>query len=337
GLVSLVEAGVVDSLVLAQEDAATTGPHIAEQAELGEEARRLGVADAVHIYPGADEVGMTLLARAAAEKLGLAAGVYPLYSTPCGAESVALFEDRPLRMTVGGQIAAAGLRIAPEERSADIVLGLHAPPVARQANIGQVSPTSAPRAPFVEHLMRLARSGREVALADAAYCNGADPALVSALGAHGAMPHLAGFAAWNTAGNTLGSALAHAALRWMARQAASGRSGGRVRDAATRAHVEFLFERLVDDYGYQTVVRPHAYRFARESLDQWPLNLRRGRRRVSAYVDGQLDALAGRLFAEQFEGAEVDDHRVAGLRELKIKLPWPRLFEVECEAEVALE
>ncbi|UCH34046.1 MAG: DUF4127 family protein, partial [Armatimonadota bacterium] len=72
GLVSLVEAGVVDSLVLAQEDAATTGPHIAEQAELGEEARRLSVADAVHIYPGADEVGMTLLARAAAEKLGLA-------------------------------------------------------------------------------------------------------------------------------------------------------------------------------------------------------------------------------------------------------------------------
>jgi len=328
-LVELVREGAVDFLVLAQEDAPTSGPHVAEQGELAAEAEQLGVASFVRIFPGADEQGMVLLARAAGEVLGVSAAVYPLSSTPGGADSVALFEDRPLRMTVAGQVEAAGLRVAPSEEGADVILALHSPPTPAQADINHIAPASAPRPPFVAHVAGLARGGKPVALADVAYCNGADPALVAALGEHRVLPHLAAFAGWNTAGNTIGAALAHAALRMMGEH---GRAGGR----SLRAHLEFLFERLVDDYAYQSVARADAYRFAREELGTYPLHLRRGRRRALAYVRRRLSSLAPELFAQHFEGEEVAGRRVRELRDLRVRLPWPRLFEAEVEARIGV-
>jgi len=47
--------------------------------------------------------------------------------------------------------------------------------------------------------------------------------------------------------------------------------------------------------------------------------------------------LARRLFAEHFAGAEVDGRRIGELCDLRVRLPWPRLFEVEVEARIALE
>ena len=334
-LVALAGEDVVDFLVFAQEDAPPTGPHVAEQKELVAEGQARGVTHRMRIYPGADETGIALMARAAAEAVGANPTVYPLCGTPGGTECVALFEDRPLGLTIGGQIEGIGLEVSETEGDADIVLAFHAPHLPKQTDINCVIEASAPDPEFVKHLAEVARTGKAVALADVAYCNGADPALVSALAAEKTLPHLAAFAAWNTAGNTIGTALAQAALRWVGRGIRS--RAGRSSAAAERAHIEFLFERLVDDYGYQTVVRPDAYRFVRETLGEWPLNLRRGRRGAAEYVRGRLEPLARQLFAEHFEGEEVDGRSIAALRGLKIKLPWPRLFEVEVEARVALD
>jgi len=325
-LIALAAEGALDFLVLAQEDAPSCGPHIGEQAELRAEALSCGAGELTAIFPGADEQGMALLARAAGAAKS-AGSVYPIYSTARGARAMALFEDRPLAMTVAGQIGAVGLRVAPTEEDADIVLGVHSPPGAAQSDVNHITPASAPPPAFIAHLADLARGGRDVALADVAYCNGADPALVMALAPYRLLPLVAGFAGWNTAGNTIGSALAQAALR------RRGRGDG----SATRAQVEFLFERLMDDYAYQTVVRREAYRFAREELGQFPLNLRRGRRRAVAYIETALQMLGERLFAEHLAGAEVDGRRIGELCDLRVRLPWPRLFEVEVEARVALQ
>jgi hypothetical protein len=332
-LVALVGEGALDFLVLAQEDAPPTGPHVAEQKELVTEAHERAVADRMRIYPGADETGIALMARAAAKAVGGKPTVYPLCGTPGGTECVALFEDRPLGRTIGGQIEGIGLEVSETEQDADIVFAFHAPHLPKQTDISCVIEASAPDPEFVTHLADAARGGKAVALADVAYCNGADPALVSALGAEKMLPHLAAFAAWNTAGNTIGTALAQAVL-WWTRRAVGSRAGRR---NAERAHIEFLFERLVDDYGYQTVVRADAYKFVRGILGEWPLNLRRSRRRALEYVRGRIEPLARQLFAEHLEGEEMNGRRIAALRDLRIRLPWPRLFEVEVEARIGLD
>lgn len=334
-LVGLVAEGAVDFLVLAQEDAPPTGPHIAEQAELASEAQRLGVSDSARIYPGTDETGIALLARAAGDALPAKVTVYVHGSTPHGAACVALFEDRPLGLTIGGQIEGVGMEIATTEEEADIVLAFHAPNVPKQTDINCVIAESAPSAEFIAHVGEMARAGKDVALADVAYCNGADPGLVAALASQRLLPHLAAFAGWNTSGNTIGTALAQAMMRRTAR--AIQADSWRMHTHAIRAHVEFLFERLVDDYGYQTVVRREAYQFARETLGEFPLNLRRGYRRATAFIQERLDPLARQLFHDHFEGEVVDGRRIVELRELRIWLPWPRLFEVEVEASIGTE
>ncbi len=326
-LVAMVHQELLDFLVLAQEDAPRSGPHIAEQSQLISAAADLGVAHAVRIFPGADEQGMVLLARAALEACGASATVYPLYSTRGGAEATALFEDRPLRMTVAGQVNAAGLTLSHTAEAADLLLALHSPPGKAQTDVHHVSPTSAPRASFVNHVAQRAHAGAHVALADVAYCNGADPALIAAMRGHRIFPHLAAFAGWNTAGNTIGCALAQAVMRMIGQGTARRQ----------RAQLQFLFERLLDDFGYQTVVRADAYRFARAELGDYPLNLARARRRAAGYVRERLAELARELFAGHFAGGEVHGWRIADLRELRIRLPWPRLFEVEVESRIALQ
>jgi hypothetical protein len=83
-------------------------------------------------------------------------------------------------------------------------------------------------------------------LIDAAYANGADPALAEELlKRHDLLNKLISYAGWNTTGNASGSALALAVACW-----ARGVSGGR-----DEAQSECLFTRLVDDWAYQSCVR----------------------------------------------------------------------------------
>ena len=90
--------------------------------------------------------------------------------------------------------------------------------------------------------------GYVVACADVAYANGADLKLVPLLKREVALEKLDGYAAWNTAGNTLGTVVAHAAVRFLAREAGLGLG-------SELAHLEFLLLRFADDWGYQGVVR----------------------------------------------------------------------------------
>jgi Protein of unknown function (DUF4127) len=85
-----------------------------------------------------------------------------------------------------------------------------------------------------------------VAVADVAYANGADPAMIPQLLAGVDVRELCGFAAWNTAGNTLGTVVAQAAMVHLAK--VKGLDSNKLLDD------QILF-RLLEDYVYQTVVR----------------------------------------------------------------------------------
>ena len=135
-------------------------------------------------------------------------------------------------------------------------------------------------------------AGARIVLVDLTFANGGDLSLGQALRTRGLWPKLAGYSAWNTLGNRVGCGLATLVL-----------------DSTP----EFLAERLADDLLYQADFRWRAaqllghpgltlsdYEVQRIQREVFPAL----RERVKAYLPAHCE----------------------------FRLPWQRLFEVECES-----
>jgi len=331
-VVKLVADGILESAILCQEDAAPIGPHLPEQQALIARAKELSIPQKVFLYAGADEASLLLLAKAACGARQPRIAV--CYGSREGAERVALYEDRPIEENLASQINASGGVMTRRPEEADLVLLVHTPTGPQRESLRLDEETERRSRPQARRLAQRATAllgaGARVAFADLAYNNGADPALVKALGAAQILPLLAGYAGWNTAANSLGTALAQGVLSGMEKE--SPPSGRR-----QRTDLDFLFERLVDDFLYQSLVRQEANEWA-ESLGLSPLFLDRAKSEVEGFVRKRLGKLAKEFFQAHFQDRLVaNGFRIARLRRLEIRLPWPRTFEVEVTARIEIE
>jgi hypothetical protein len=315
--VDLLAAGVLDYLVLAQEDAAPVGLHLPEQAALQARVGELGVGERVAMHPGADEVGLVLMARQLAHAAGCSPRISPRYASPAAAESVPLYEHQPLRRSVESQLRAAGAEPAQADH-ADAIMFLHTP-VGPQREAAEAPPAGSAHALGVQandlalDLSAAHDAGHMTGLADVAHANGADPELVAVLRREHAGDALHAFAAWNTAGNTVGAVAATLCLAVLA-----ARGGALSQEACDRS----VALRLLDDYGYQTCVRQQALVLAaRQGAD--PYALAEAAPEFEEFVRHELLSLAPALWTEA-----LPRFSSAGPAQLAVSLPWKRLFEV---------
>ena len=314
---ALLRDGVLEFLTLAQEDTAVEGLHVAEQQALRAWAQAHCDPARWQIYPGTDEAAMTLLARYLLGEAGLPFPVALHFRDAATAEHPALYEDRPLHevalghlQAVGGRPAADGLPCAvhtftPPQRDLFDMPALPAPTWG--AALAAFPDTGADRG-------LSALPGGPTAVADVAYCNGGDPHLLDALLTRGRYLALESYAGWNTAGNTLGTALAHAALRRV------GRARG-VTPAMEAAHQRALLIRLLDDGLYQTIIRASIVRRVEEK-GYSPLNLAKAAPLVEAWVNAAMHEIWHELRAHYPSLAVYPDS-------FRALLPWERLFEVQ--------
>ncbi|MEB3298321.1 MAG: DUF4127 family protein [Candidatus Sericytochromatia bacterium] len=284
----LVRDGVLELLCLTQDDCTPFGFNQAEK-------RRLeGLAPpGVLIYPGADEVASVLVGHVLLEGQApaLALEAWP----PEGGDIVAMYEDRPLVATAAGQIRALGARLAPADEAVACLI-LNAPAVSQgDLALGLGLEGVNARARPLEALRdRLAERTTPLILADVAYANGGDSALWRQ-GDEGPgfdPMRLAGLAAWNTAGNTIGTALA----MW-----AAWRTG----PADEEAWRALMAERLADDVLYQGWMRQQ---WKREGLDL---------------------SMAAAKFGSSFRKRFTELFPTAGMVPVGGNFPWRRWFEAE--------
>ncbi len=317
--VRLVADGVLDYLVLSQEDAAPVGIHIPEQLALRGQIEEFRVGDKVTITPGADEVGLLLMARhctlAADDSIGIALD----YAADLGADVFPAFESQPLRETAEASIAAAGARVAAPV-DADAILFVHTP-VDAQPDITQAPPRGQSPAlslqaeSLAERVEAAAGAGRVVGIADVAYCNGADPELVAALQRRDLIGKINALAGWNTAANTLGTAVSQLCMTAAAKSAGC--------QGPSEAARQFIAARLVDDYLYQSEVRQKAVARARElGADQFWLGEHHAE--LEQFVNSEIAPLA-RDLRSSLGSATLGNAEVS----IDVLLPWRRLFEVE--------
>jgi hypothetical protein len=315
-LLEMAADGTLDLLVISSDDTSEYGLGSREMRWVSEWVERTpGTRSRVLMYPGADEVGCALLARAFWQ--GRAPHFVFRYAIPGDEEVTAPFEDGPVRITLDRQVRAVGGVVVDDLATADFVVAVNTPSRRHPISYSEYNAVEAEhRTPYLSAFAQRIQSwlddGRRVIVTDVAYSNGADPVLVEQLFQYVDVTRLAAYGAWNTAGNTIGVALAH------------GLAASRARTPAQlQAQQRFLTHRFLEDWGYQYAVRAEvsaAYRqqYGTSTID--PAHFEQVKRDIEMGLQQRL---------AQIPGLGSQWRLVNG----SIRLPWDRFFEIDFDLE----
>jgi hypothetical protein len=300
--------GGIDRIVLGQDDAGPTGLHLHDIAALSALVKRFFLENRASIEPGADELGMAMLAAVFARNVGWKPMVSVIYFQSDGQSYQDPLEFAPIGVTIGHLIRLCGARQV--DTGGDIRLYVRLPePAARNEDA------------FEAAIADDVKAGRSVAVADLSFLHGRpgedQQQLANNLIADGIAGKIDAFASWNTTANTVGTALAAAIA------AGAGRRGGRYN---ARAHAEFMLDRYIDDYAFHQFVRPAINEELRaRGIDTTLLTpdvaLEASHQNRAQLWQYSLDLLA-RIYPEYSD------------RGMTITLPWDRTFETQIDVRL---
>lgn len=316
-VIDLVREGVVDFLSIPQDDSAPYGFTAIDQQQVVGKVIAERLQDRVHMYPGADEVGCTLLARAYGELQGRRKKVYVLFSSVMSEQLIPLYEDRPIAESLKAHILAAGAQWVQDPKEADFVLAVNtAGKVMQEAwdnPIKDITYSSFRNLrAFVDQIRTFLAQGMPVAVADVAFANGGETELVQMLDDACLWDNLLAYAGWNTNCNTTGTVLATAIV------------GTDTQDAERIAYNKIYH--LLEGWAYQTVVR-------KQVIDQYLPAIG-----ASYYVFGGKDAQIHAEMERRLRAAYQDMFRHSfkqwELAQVQVYTPWDRMFEIGINLEI---
>ena len=243
--IDMVKNGVIDFLVLSQDDASPQGIHVEEQKMLSNEIKKLELSDKAIVLSGADNVVMLLLSRSLNDKYKQETSIRIVYSSDEQKEQLMPFKDTTLSETVTQHIFAAGAREAKNEERPDVYFY-----VFSSRNITGVAES------FTNKIQEEIKLGKNVIVADVdpiGNIQGGDDQFTALLLEKDILSKVAGYASWNKAGNTIGTTLPQGLIFTLAKDHLFTSSESI--DKILTAQNWFLLHRLMDDYYYHTVVR----------------------------------------------------------------------------------
>lgn len=317
-LVKMVYHGAFSYLVLGQDDATPSGPQVPEIQRIDQERQRLRVAERVSYCSGIDQISNNLVSRVISDLTGYRPTIRVAYAEEDGRKKIAAYETTPIEQSLREQIINSGGRLEKPGDEYDYTLYVNTP---------NPNPTDFDK--FLLNLKLEADQGFPVAVADTnlGWTGTADPNLFEAITENQRAPKLLSYAGWNTAGNTMGTTIPAANAYLIARHLGTDELQ---RETALRT---FLLHRLVNDYYYHRYVRPEAYKLIEK--------LQNGRRdqvkpqfypQVNSLVQDQMLNYLQKTFKDQIQGRPFSiggrTFRATELKDIQIKLPWPRAYEV---------
>jgi hypothetical protein len=284
-----------------------------DQEKIRESIRAKNLMLKAYLYPGADEVGCTLLSRMMLEVIGKKPRVYLKYPSATSATVIPCLEDRYLDTTIRYQILAAGGIVVPSLADCDIVMlalmgatkMIPNPDNSKSRDIDVLS-----NLPEVFEFAKYAQGlGYPVIVADLIYLNGGSYEVLSYIQSLGLTLELAAYAGWNTSSNSLGTAIAQ--------------GFNFLYNGKTKSHLEFLIKRYVEDLGYCSYARQKV----RDSLGQYGMNyfdVKEERGIASENVEKELKYfIDNKLF-------DIKDKFILS----DVSMPWKRMFEVSFKIKV---
>ena len=317
----LVKEGILESIVFPQDDSMRFGFPAMDQEEIRRRILTLGLTERAMMYPGSDEIALTLLCRILLNHHGFLPKVYVKYLTDGARSLIPLYEGLPLSATTSYQLHAAGCVTADTCAEADIVLldTAASGPMEEAWSQPSRSPSYFAERNFPEMLsfiQRMRSAGKVVTVADNAYANGGDLDLIRILDADHLLMDLQGYAGWNTNANTMGCAIAMGVCAFL-----YGEQGLFPDPAAEAQRRNFLISRYLEDACYQADVRQYVTEKIRPlGFDYFDTGEEEGEVRdlilaeLQIRIKTELSSLADRIQIR------------------RLTLPWKRMFEIDLEA-----
>lgn len=245
-LVELAHSGLFNYLIIGRDDTSPFSQSHREGRWLANYSSGLS-ADQYATFPGADQLGILLLARAYNELTGQKPAVAIHYILGKGGATTASYEDQPIAPTLRDHILAAGGVLAGPSAKPDLVLAVNTPlsgKTAEAEDFDNFAMDSEYHRLFADDIARQLKQGIPVAVADIAFANGSDNSLMQALHQQNLLDRLAAYSGWNTASNTIGYTVAQGMM-----------AGG----MKTEYRKQLLAVRYLDDWAYQANIRKDLY------------------------------------------------------------------------------
>lgn len=306
----MLKNGTIDFLIIPQDDAAEYGWTAKDQERVRHVIQKENLQLKAYMYPGADEVGNTLVSKMSLKFTLKKPLVYIYYPSVTSGMFVPLYEDRMLDVTVKYQIIGAGGLVATSIDEADIVLFVNAPSsdmreAAYQEQGFRQYQIQRNLIEFVEKMAYVINDLKKpVAIADIAYANGADIELIQMLEAKGLLMKVASYAGWNTSSNTLGTAIPHGISFWL--------------NGQTNQHMAFLGKRYIEDFGYCTMVRREITNNYLEKLNFNYFYVKEKRGVIAELTKTKLEQVIDTHLPSMKHSIVIQD----------VYMPWKRMFEI---------
>lgn len=246
--------GLFDTLVFSKDDCAEYGFNVQEAQIL----EKLGG----FVKTGADEIPLTLLARA----VGNSINISPIFTEPSQTRLISNYEDVSIEKSVTGQIELAGCKVNCES-DADMLLYVNNF-IDQQGEIVMKRPTT----PFKGDW---SQPEKKYMIADVRFANGADNAFVEKMLVSGMGGNFYGYSAWNTSANTLGSLICAAKVKFLAK------------DYNDYAFKRLQAVRLLDDWAYQANVRQM---LSKPDVNELAEKMKPFEKRVSEFLGIEISA-----------------------------------------------
>ena len=218
--------GLFETLVFSKDDCAEYGFNVQEAKAL----EALGG----FVKTGADEIPLTLLARAITDFYSKKVKIAPIFLAPEHKNLISNYEDISIEKSVRGQLLLVGCDVV-ESDMADILLYIN----NFENHQGEIVMKVATK-PFCGSWQK---PEKPYMIADVRYANGADNAFVKRIFEAGFDEKFYGYSAWNTSANSLGSVICTAVVKYFAKS------------YSEKAFNNLQVVRFLDDWAYQANVR----------------------------------------------------------------------------------
>lgn len=324
-LIQEFDVGILNSVTIGQDDAAAFGlpNHNLHSAE-----RYLpDNSNLAQVTRGADEISQLLVAQYLNLQAGYQPRVFVQYSQADTGYKIMPYMSCSVQETVEEKVAISGGQIVDAPHQADFILYVHC---------GDNSDTVVSLLSAALSVKKLLNNGQKVALVDLSRnFRSQDTLLPYLVMLDAPLPQLIAYTGWNTTSNSIGTAVAQAAIFTLQNQ----QLADNLKPSLYLANLEFTLARFIDDWGYQKNIQ-HETNYNLLSRDRNPYMLGSQTKITEDIITKQLLKVSKQLLylnisRHAFFQSANKRYFVTQITPLAT-LPWQRTFEIQLQLNTAV-